>query len=145
MHNARVSSTITNFRHIFSNAATTRYPTNQNFASYWTIQVLQNCVQHLKTLRNPLNKDPGLLEGRGGQHTSPCLLAYSQSPIEDRTGQNRAGPGDWMKRGLLWLHLLKRRSPEQWCWQCGKMCFSLNHEQECMSTHTHKHTLHSQH
>lgn len=78
---------------------------------YWTIQVLQNCARHLKTLRNSLNKDIGLLEGRGGQHTSPGFLALSQSPIEERTGQKRGRPGEWKEKKAPLAPSLKQEKP----------------------------------
>lgn len=86
----------------------------------------------------PLEQRPWPLgRRRRVTYIPPALLAPSQSPIEDRTGQNRARPGEWKKRRLLWPRLLKRRSPEEWCWQCGKMCFSLKHGYTHIHTSTH--------
>lgn len=69
------------------------------------------------------------------------LLAHSQRPIEDRAGQRRGRPGAWKEKSApLALIFFNRRSPEEGCWQCGKMCFSLKHAQECMSAHTQANT-----
>lgn len=90
-----------------------------------------------RLLETPWTKTLASWKAEAGNIHPPSSLAASQSPIEDRTGQNRAGPGGRKKRRLLWPRLLKRRSPEEWCWQCGKMCFSLKHGYTHIHTNTH--------
>lgn len=75
------------------------------------------------------------------------LAFWHSVKVQLRREQNRreAGQESEKKRRLLWPHLLNRRSPQEWCWQCGKMCFSWTHAQKCMSTCTNGHTqLYSQ-
>lgn len=71
------------------------------------------------------------------------LAFWHSVKVQLRREQDRreAGQESEKKRRLLWPHLLNRRSPQEWCWQCGKMCFSWTHAQKCMSTCTNGHTL----